>query len=115
MNQGNLKNMVVLKNLPSNIVEEAIVILKSNNKVKHIKKKKKNRSKINLEKKKKEKDYLIKEAEILVSNYISILEQKKKDKNINNKKLNHKYIKVRNYALVASLIIFLEGLVILIK
>ncbi|MEE0865195.1 MAG: hypothetical protein U0L98_00045 [Clostridia bacterium] len=115
MNQGNLKNMVVLKNLPSNIVEEAIVILKSNNKVKHIEKIEKNRSKINLEEKKKEKDYLIKEAEILVSNYISILEQKKKDKNINNKKLNHKYIKVRNYALVASLIIFLEGLVILIK
>ena len=31
MSQGNLKNMVVLKNLPSNLVEEAIVILKSKN------------------------------------------------------------------------------------
>ena len=26
MNQGNLKNTVVLKNLPSNIVEEAIIV-----------------------------------------------------------------------------------------
>ena len=32
MNQGGLKNMVVLKNLPSNIVEEAIIVLKQNQK-----------------------------------------------------------------------------------
>ncbi len=32
MEQSNLKNMVVLKNLPSNIVEEAIVILARENK-----------------------------------------------------------------------------------
>ena len=38
MNQSNLKNMVVLKNLPSNIVEEAIVILKTNKKVKKLEK-----------------------------------------------------------------------------
>ena len=30
MQKNNVKNIVVLKNLPSNIVEEAIVILKSN-------------------------------------------------------------------------------------
>ena len=29
METSNMKNMVVLKNLPSNLVEEAIVILKS--------------------------------------------------------------------------------------
>ena len=34
MNQSGLKNMVVLRNLPSNIVEEAIVVLKANSKVK---------------------------------------------------------------------------------
>ena len=34
METSNLKNMVVLKSLPSNIVEEAIVILKKNIKVK---------------------------------------------------------------------------------
>ncbi len=34
MNQGGLKNMVVLKNLPSNIVEEAIIVLKTNKKIK---------------------------------------------------------------------------------
>ena len=34
MNQSGLKNMVVLRNLPSNIVEEAIVVLKTNSRVK---------------------------------------------------------------------------------
>ena len=34
MNTENMKNMVVLKNLPSNIVEEAIVVLKNNEVVK---------------------------------------------------------------------------------
>ena len=34
MEESKLKNMVVLKNLPSNLIEEVIVILKSNKKVK---------------------------------------------------------------------------------
>ena len=36
MDIGQMKNMVVLKNLPSNIVEEAIVVLKPNKKVKNV-------------------------------------------------------------------------------
>ena len=32
MEISNLRNMVILKNLPSNIVEEAIVVLKENQK-----------------------------------------------------------------------------------
>ena len=34
MEISQLKNMVVLKNLPSNMVEEAIVVLKENQKIK---------------------------------------------------------------------------------
>ena len=34
MEASNMKNMVVLKNLPSNIVDEAIIILKNGKKVK---------------------------------------------------------------------------------
>lgn len=115
MSQGNLKNMVVLKNLPSNIAEEAIVILKSNKKVKQVEKIEKTKLKKKSDNKNKEKDYIIKEAEMLVSNYISSIEQKKKDRNINNKKINQKYIKVRNYAFIASLVILLEGIALLIK
>ena len=115
MSQGNLKNMMVLKNLTSNIAEEAIVILKSNKKVKQVEKIEKTKLKKKSDNKNKEKDYIIKEAEMLVSNYISSIEQKKKDRNINNKKINQKYIKVRNYAFIASLVILLEGIALLIK
>ena len=37
METSNLKNMVVLKNLPSNIVDEAIIVLKANKKTKKLK------------------------------------------------------------------------------
>ena len=73
------------------------------------------KSRENYENKKQGKDYIIKEAEMLVSNYISTLEQKKKNKNISNKKINQKYIKLKNYAYIISLIVFIESLVILIK
>ena len=36
MNSENMKNMVVLKDIPSNIVEEAIIILKPNVKIKSL-------------------------------------------------------------------------------
>lgn len=36
MDVSNMKNIIVLKNLPSNLVEEAIVVLKENKKVKDI-------------------------------------------------------------------------------
>ena len=42
MEASNLKNMVVLKNLPSNIVDEAIIVLKTNKKVKKLQKIEKN-------------------------------------------------------------------------
>ena len=38
METGTMKNMIILKNLPSNLVEEAIVILKSSKKVKKLEK-----------------------------------------------------------------------------
>lgn len=115
MSQGNFKNMVILKNLPSNIVEEAIVILKSNKRAKRVEKIEKNRIVNNNENKKREKDYFIKEAELLISNYISNIEKRKKDKILINKKINKKYFKIRNYAIITSLIILVESIVILIK
>ena len=73
MDIGQMKNMVVLKNLPSNIVEEAIVVLKPNKKVKNIQYIKKKEGTENQEK---DKDgYIIKEAEMLINKYISDLEK----------------------------------------
>jgi len=115
MNQSSVKNMVILKNLPSNIVEEAIIILKANKKVKKLEKIEKNKVTENMGNEKKKNDYILKEAEMLVSNYISGLEEKKNAKKINNKKMNQKYRRMKNYAYLASLIIFIESLLLIIK
>lgn len=79
-----MKNIVVLKNLPSNIVEEAIVVLKGN-KVKLPE----NKDKGN-DNKEKTNDYILKEAEMVISNYLSKVENrgligKKKNKGIEKK------------------------------
>jgi len=70
-----MKNMVVLKNLPSNLIEEAFVVLKDNVKVhkEELAGNKKEDSNVNNIK---SKDYVIKEAEMIVSEYISKIEIK---------------------------------------
>lgn len=96
-----MKNMVVIKNLPSNMIEEAFVILKPNLKVKELdtlKLEKNNNS--NIEKNtKKNNDYVIREAEMLVSEYISKIE--KKDSIRKNIDIEKKYKKLKNRAIAS--------------
>ena len=105
MNTENMKNIVVLKELPSNIVEEAIVILKENVNIKNIDKKKEN-IKVTAGGKVKGTDYIIKEAESVVANYISSVE-KPKQLEITNRKLKKKYERTKKlsafFAFVAIL------------
>ena len=117
MNQSGLKNMVVLRNLPSNIVEEAIVILKTNKKIMESEKVDKNigNKEENTVKKSKENDYILKEAEMLVTNYITRLEQKKKEKNEVQKKINKKCKKLKKCIMIMSIILFLETIFLIIK
>lgn len=114
MENSNMKNMVVLRNLPSNIVEEAIIVLKSNKKVKKLQKIEKLEKQKNTDEKneKKDKDYILKEAEMLVNSYISKLENKNK---VTFKKENKKYFKLKKYAFLISLISILEFIGLLIK
>lgn len=77
MQINKMKNMLVLENLASNVVEEAFVILKSNikieeNKVESVKA-----------------ETILKEAEEIVSNYIEEL-QNKNEKTILEKSLERK-------------------------
>ena len=46
MNIGNMKNMVILRDIPSNMVEEAIVIFKPNIKIEQGKKEEKKKENI---------------------------------------------------------------------
>ena len=82
MNTGSMKNIVILKNLPSNLVEEAIVFLKENQKLRKpelididVKQQKGKTSQkeenINT---KDSKDYIVNEAQMLIADYISKIE-----------------------------------------
>ncbi len=117
MDTGNLKNIVVLKDLPSNLVEEAIVVLKENQKVPKLesasKEKKENnkiassKSKSEIQKHENSKDYIIKEAQMLIAEYISKIENKNKKENQSIQKLNKKCkrLKFINKTLIAMLAI----------
>lgn len=114
METSNLKNMVVLKNLPSNLVEEAIVILKSNKKVKKLEKIEKARIGAKQEIKMQEQGYIVKEAEMLVSQYLTKLENKNQ-KDIFNKNVKRKYKLLKKYASLASLLCVIEMILLFLK
>lgn len=118
MNPENMKNIIILKNLPSNLIDEAIVVVKNKKESKDINYKTlmqdgKSRAiqgymkEEELKKieniKKEERNYIIKEAEMVVTNYIAkiekpILVEKKM------KKLEKSYKKVRILNLMLAVI-----------
>ena len=98
MENENMKNMIILKDLPSNLVEEAIVIFKTNKKIKKpelIENKKHKFSNNKDEVKGKKDDFLVKEAQNVISDYIYRIENQdlKGEKSI--KKLEEKYKKLK--------------------
>lgn len=102
MNESKMKNMVVLKNLPSNIVEEAYVILKPNKNFKqNIEKQESQNTRISS-------DYVVKEAEMVVSNYLSKIEEKKTFRNLEVEKIKRKYKKLKNTSVVLAGILILN-------
>ena len=103
------KNMIILKDLPSNIVKEAYVVFKSNKMIKKFQKINKNN-----EKKKEEEEsnrYAVKEAEMLVLDYIEKVEKSEKEVIINSK-INKK---LKKYAYITSIIIFIQLILLIIK
>ena len=114
MEASSLKNMVILKNLPSNLVEEAIVILKQNKKIKNIEIVEKSSKKSDIKPDKKEKDYILKEAEMLVNQYIKQIETKKEMES-KKKKSELKYKKMRRNFYIATVISIFEFIMILFK
>ncbi|MDO5555366.1 MAG: hypothetical protein Q4G09_01545 [Clostridia bacterium] len=113
MDTQSMKNMIVLKDLPSNIVEEAIVILKPNIKLKNedlaenkIVNKKSENKKINNDKK-----YIINEAEMIISTYISKIEKEKKSVYKANKKIETKYKRLKIVSVILG-VLFLVSYII---
>ena len=104
METSKMKNMVVLKNLPSNMIEEAIVIFKENSKIKA--KDVINKSNQLSQVQGKSKDIIFKEAEMLVNDYVKRVESSKNRK-IFDKKINDKFLKKYSVAITILFIISL--------
>ena len=106
MNKSNMKNVIILKNLPSNLIDEAIMVVKDKKKVKDInysdfiKYKEENgiiQGDMKLEDlrkieniKKEDRKYVIKEAEVVVTNYIRRIEDNLSDRKIDKLKKSYK-------------------------
>ena len=113
MKETNLKNMIFLKNLPSNIIEEAIVILKDNKKVKKLQKIDINKAVKEENSKVKNNGYIIKEAEMILNQCFSKVEEKD-PKNV-KQEYDKKNKKLKRYLIITSAIVFLETIILLIK
>ena len=119
MDKENMKNMVILKDLPSNIVEEAIVILKPNVKFKSLdivktkkeKGKEKEKNKNVNKTDKNSKKYIVNEAQMVISNYLSQIEKQKKKTYNSNKKLESKYKKIKVTAIFLGIALILSFLI----
>lgn len=110
MQSSKLKNIVILNNLPSNLVEEAIIVLKENKNIKNFQKIEQANSEINSNYIKKNSDYIIKEAEMLINKYALKCEKKKEIK-----LTNRGFKKLKIYATLITVVAICEGLIILLK
>ena len=89
-----MKNTIILRDLPSNMVEEAFIIFKDNVKIHKMQKVDKNKI-VEKEEKPKSKEYMVKEAEMIVEDYISKIEKREYEIGSLNKKLNEKYKRLK--------------------
>ena len=114
MDINKMRNIVILKDLPSNLVEEAFVVLKENQKIK----------KVEYAENKAEKfsevkegvtadDYVVKEAELLISNYINKIENQDFMGNKCDNMLRKKYKKLKIFATLLGSFLFFSFIYIL--
>lgn len=129
MSRENTKNVIILKNLPSNLISEAILVVKDkkqvtnymrdaelneqrdvsncktcNNGIIYGDMKTESLKKIE-NVKKEDRKYVIKEAEIVVSNYIKRIEDNLSDRKIDRLKKSYKKTKKLNVFLAMTTII----------
>ena len=102
MQNKRLKNTIVLKGMASNVVEEAIVILKPNVKLRQKEYVDKNNYK---ESSNLTNNYIVKEAENVILNYIAKIENKKNTNNNYKKIRKYKFLQISNIVLTIITVI----------
>lgn len=114
------QNTIVLRNLPSNLIEEATIVFKNKKTVKEIEKAEKERKKqestiIPVKNKEgKRQSYAIKEAEMVIIDYVSGIEEKRKNINLRNNKVNKKYKRLKIYSIATTALFLLETITFVI-
>ena len=114
------QNTIVLRNLPSNLIEEATIVFKNKKTVREIEKAEKERKKqestiIPVKNKEgKRQSYAIKEAEMVIIDYVSGIEEKRKNINLRNNKVNKKYKSLKIYSIATTALFLLETITFVI-
>ena len=103
MDINKMRNIVILKDLPSNLVEEAFVVLKNNQRIKKFEyadnKFERFSSDVENEADSYDED-IVKEAELVVSNYIGKMEEQDLTGNKAEKNLQKKYKLMKTFAII---------------
>lgn len=113
MDFENMKNMIILRDIQSNVIEEAYIVLKSN--VKLHKVKMENMNKNAKYDKSKEKECIVKEAEMIINEYAKKIEDKENELGGGNKKIKEKYKKLKALTIFLAIFSALSVLSILLR
>ena len=108
-----MKNIIVLKDLPSNIIEEAFVILKNNKKIKVNDNAEKNTNIANNMEEEPEK-YIVREAEMVINNYLSNTEKEYEIKSNRIKQIENKYKRLKKITILLGVIMAINTMIQLI-
>ena len=125
MKMNNMKNIVILKNLPSNIIEEAIVVVKNKKQIlDDVDINNKNKNEVQgymsnddfkkMEKIKQEsREYVVKEAESVIANYL----EKVSDREIRKKRKNieARYYKIKYMNIALILLTIMSTIICIVK
>lgn len=96
-----MKNMIVVRDIKSNLVEEAIIIFKENVKIKE-EQKLRNNGKSEIMEKNLKNELCLQEAQNIITEYANSLENRKKENNI---KAKMHFLQAVNIALVIATIL----------
>lgn len=121
MNSENIKSIIILKDLPSNFIDEAIFVVKNKKEAKNLNYQDllSNKNKViqgymneedlkKIEKINKEgRSYIIKEAEFVVNGYINKLDKSLEEKKVKNIERKYKRTKILNFILGTTIVVSL--------
>ena len=103
MEKGKMKNVVVLRNLPSNLIDEAFVVVKSKNVARSLERiDGKNE---NIDRKNKDDGYIVREAESVLSSYVSLVEKKDDKKVVFGLKRRYNMLKIYGVLVTVAFVV----------